>query len=41
MRVFKNKAFARFARKCEISDPDLCGAVDAANRGLVDADLGG
>jgi hypothetical protein len=41
VRVFKNKPFARFARKCEISDADLCGAVHAANRGLIDADLGG
>jgi len=24
MRIFKNKPFARFARKNEISDADLC-----------------
>jgi hypothetical protein len=41
MRVFKNKPFTRFARKAEISDSDLCDAVFAANRGLIDADLGG
>lgn len=41
MRVFKNKAFARFARKSDIEDPDLWEAVDRAQRGLVDADLGG
>jgi hypothetical protein len=28
MRVFKNKPFARFARKNEIDDEELCKAVD-------------
>jgi hypothetical protein len=41
MRVFKNKPFARFARKNELDDEELCKAVDGANRGLIDADLGG
>lgn len=41
MRVFKNKPFARFARKNEIDDEELCKAVDGAHRGLIDADLGG
>ncbi len=41
MRVFKGKAFGRFARKERIADATLCGAVDAASRGLIDADLGG
>lgn len=41
MRVFKNKPFARFARKARIADVILCAAVDAASRGLIDADLGG
>ncbi|WP_287758107.1 type II toxin-antitoxin system RelE/ParE family toxin [Acidiphilium sp.] len=41
MRVFKNKSFARFARKARITDADLCAAIAAASRGLVDADLGG
>ncbi len=41
MRVFKNKSFARFCRKTRITDAVLCGAVDAASRGLIDADLGG
>lgn len=40
-RVFKNKPFARFARRNEISDSDLCTTVRNANRGLIDADLGG
>jgi hypothetical protein len=41
MRVFKNKAFARFAARNDISDEDLCAAVQRASRGLIDADLGG
>lgn len=41
MRLFKNKSFARFCRKARITDAVLCGAVDAASRGLIDADLGG
>ncbi len=40
MRVFKTKAFARFARRERISDPRLLDAVQRADRGLVDADLG-
>jgi len=31
----------RFARRERISDDDLCRAVERAERGLVDADLGG
>ena len=41
MRVFKNKAFSRFADGSMISDEDLCEAVQRASRGLIDADLGG
>ncbi len=41
MRVFKNKPFARFARKAGLDDEVLRQAIDAAKRGLVDADLGG
>ena len=41
MRVFKSKWFAKFARKEGIADRELCGAVDRAARGLIDADLGG
>ena len=41
MRVFKNKPFARFARKAGLDDEVLRQAVEAAGRGLVDADLGG
>jgi hypothetical protein len=41
MRVFENKPFARFARKNDIHDTELCEAIQHANRGLIDADLGG
>ncbi len=41
MRIFKNKAFSRFARKSGIDDSSLCKAVRDAERGLLDADLGG
>lgn len=41
MRVFKNKPFARFARKAQITDAVLCTAVKAASQGRIDADLGG
>ena len=41
MRIFKNKAFTRFARKSGIDDASLCKAVRDAEKGLVDADLGG
>ncbi|HVZ16648.1 MAG TPA: type II toxin-antitoxin system RelE/ParE family toxin [Terriglobales bacterium] len=37
----KNKRVARFVKKNGISDTELCEAVERANRGLVDADLGG
>lgn len=41
MRIFKTRAFGRFARKERISDATLCEAINRAERGLVDADLGG
>ncbi len=41
MRTFKTKAFARFADKAGIEDPELYGAVRNAERGLLAADLGG
>ena len=41
MRVFKTKWFVRFARKERIADDALCDAVARAERGLIDADLGG
>ena len=41
MRVLKTKAFSRFARKAALDDAALCKAVADAERGLIDADLGG
>lgn len=41
MRIFKNKPFARFARKARVSDQVLREAIGRAGRGLIDADLGG
>jgi len=41
VRVLKTKAFARFARKAALDDAALCKAVADAERGLIDADLGG
>jgi hypothetical protein len=41
VRVFKTKSFIRFARGQRIPDPGLCEAVRRAERGLIDADLGG
>jgi hypothetical protein len=41
VRVFKNMAFTRFAKKAGIGDAVLCQAVRDAARGLIAADLGG
>jgi hypothetical protein len=41
MRVYKIKGFARFQRRERIADAALVEAILAAERGLVDADLGG
>jgi len=41
VRVFKNKSFARFARKARLTDEALCSAIAGAACGLIDADLGG
>ena len=41
MRIFANRWFARFADKQDIGDDDLREAVSRAERGLIDADLGG
>lgn len=40
-RILKNKPFARFARKNDIADADLCKAIRDADHGLIGADLGG
>ena len=41
VQIFKNKPFARFARKMGLTDTALCEAIGSASRGLIDADLGG
>ena len=39
--VYKTKWLARFARRERITDGSLPEAIDRAERGIVDADLGG
>jgi hypothetical protein len=41
MRVFKNVWFEKFARKEQLTNTMLCDAVLRAERGLIDAELGG
>jgi hypothetical protein len=41
VRVFVTKVFARFARKEHLDDERLCEAIARAERGSIDADLGG
>jgi len=41
VRIFKNAWFERFARKQRIGDDALREAIQQAEQGLVDADLGG
>lgn len=41
VRVFKTKWLARFARRERIADKSLSEAIERAERGLIDADLGG
>ena len=41
MRVYKNKAFARFADRNDVSDDDLCRAVERASRGLIEVKCDG
>lgn len=40
-RVYKSKWFQRFARKEEIEDEALMDAIDRAEKGQIDASLGG
>ena len=40
MRIFKLVSFDKFAQKNDISDAVLCEAVERAEKGLIDADLG-
>jgi hypothetical protein len=39
--IYQLKAFARFACREKIADTSLVEAIERADRGLVDADLGG
>ena len=41
VRIFKNRWFAKFAKKEGISDAKLCKAVKDAEVGKIDADYGG
>lgn len=41
MKLLINTWFSQFARKQRLPDAALIDAVDRANRGLIDADLGG
>jgi hypothetical protein len=41
VRVLKTKWFARFARQERIDDASLREVIERADRGLIDADLGG
>jgi hypothetical protein len=40
-RIYKNRWFAKFAIREGISDATLAAAIRLANRGQIDADLGG
>jgi hypothetical protein len=40
-RIYKNRWFTKFAAREGISDATLAAAVEQAERGLIDADLGG
>lgn len=40
MRIFKTKGLVRFARRQRITDRSLVEAIERADRGLIDADLG-
>ena len=41
MRIFRNQWITKFAKKHKISDSELIEAVERADNGLIDADLGG
>jgi hypothetical protein len=41
MRIFKTRWFTRFARRERIADKTLREAIERAERGMIDADLGG
>jgi hypothetical protein len=41
LRIFKTKWAARFARRERVPNASLREAIERAERGLIDADLGG
>lgn len=41
MYIYKNTWFQRFARREKISDETLVDAIERAEKGIIDADLGG
>jgi len=41
VKVFKTKWFVRYARQSNIKNKNLCEAIERAEQGLVEADLGG
>ena len=41
LRIFKTKGVGRFARRERIADTSLREAIERAQRGVIDADLGG
>lgn len=41
MRIFKTKGLAKFARRERIADASMREAIERAERGIIDADLGG
>lgn len=41
MRIFKTRGVGRFARRERIADTSLTEAIERAERGTIDADLGG
>ena len=41
MRIFMTRWMARFARRAGLADAVMIEAIERAERGLIDADLGG
>jgi hypothetical protein len=41
MKIFKMKGLAKFAKRERIADASLAEAIERAERGTIDADLGG
>lgn len=41
MRIFKTRWLGRFAKRERVTDTSLREAIDRAERGIIDADLGG